>query len=127
MVIIPCGLILNLHGAVFSSTDALLIRKYLTGGQVFDTLQVKASDVNGSGSVNSTDALLVRKRIVGDITTFSIGDWVYENPTLALTGAPVNLVIKVLCSGDVNASYVPASAAVPAKPKTKPDINGENK
>jgi len=107
-----------------SSTDALLIRKYLTGGQLFDTLQIKASDLNGSGSVNSTDALLLRKRIVGELAVFTIGDWVYEYPTLSLSGIPVNITIRVLCTGDVNASYTPAPLAKPQqiKKETETDL-----
>jgi hypothetical protein len=108
-----------------SSTDALLIRKYLTGGQVFDTLQIKASDLNGSGSVNSTDALILRKRIVGDVTSFTIGDWVYEYPLLSLTGTPINITIRVLCSGDVNQSYTPVPLSIPVKTKTEADTKSD--
>lgn len=105
-----------------SSTDALLIRKYLTGTQVFDTLQIKASDVNSSGSVNSTDALLIRRRMVGDILTFTIGDFVYEYPLLSLSGAPVNITIRVLCAGDVNASYTLTPSAIPEKIKKESEV-----
>jgi subtilisin family serine protease len=88
-----------------NSTDALLIRKYLSGVSSFDSLQFRSADVNNSGSVNSTDALLIRKRVAGLESLFAAGDWVFEKP-LVSDVTPYPVVIRGLCTGDVNGSYI---------------------
>jgi len=93
-----------------NSTDALLIRRYLSGLGILDSLQIKCADVNGNGSLNSTDALIIRRRLAGAISNFTVPDWVFENPTLSLSGSAVNLSLRALCTGDVNGSYTPAAA-----------------
>lgn len=98
--------IINSWGGV-NSTDALQIRRYLAGHTTFDSLQAKAADVNGSGLINSTDALLIRKRIAGEIFSFSTGDWIFENPFIAVQSAAININIHILCTGDVNGSFSP--------------------
>ena len=94
-----------------NSTDALLIRRYLSGLNAFDSLQVKASDVNKNGSVNSTDALLIRRRTSGLDASFAAGNWAFENPNVTLGSTDIVVNIRGLCMGDVNASNVPASSA----------------
>jgi|GEM_PF-2030124 len=103
-----------------SSTDALLLRRYIAGLTTFDTLQIKAADVNASGSLNSTDALLIRKRISGDISSFTIPDWIYENPFINFTGTGTAVTIRVLCAGDVNGSFIQTFL-------TAPPLSGEIK
>lgn len=93
-----------------NSTDALVVRRYLTGLTVLDSLQIKAADVNASKSINSTDALLIRRRIANVDTAFKAGDWVFENPYFTVDGTNVTQNILVLCTGDVNASYNPVQA-----------------
>lgn len=95
-----------------NSTDALQIRRYLISLTTFDSLRIKASDVNGSSAINSTDALLIRKRVAGEIASFTIGDWVCENPTVLVSGASVNINIRALCTGDVNASFTPSKMEI---------------
>jgi spore germination protein YaaH len=90
-----------------NSTDALILKQYVTNAKSFDSLQIKAADVNVSGSVNSTDALLMRQRVVGIISSFKAGDWVFENPAVTLTGSSVTVNLRGLCVGDVNGSNVP--------------------
>lgn len=104
-----------------NSTDALLIRRVLIGTGTFDTLQAKAADVNESGTINSTDALLIRRRIADEISAFLRGDWVAENPQITVSGMSVNINIRVLCSGDVNGSFVPVTPARPVKKEIKED------
>lgn len=94
-----------------NSTDALYLRQYQIGARTFDSLQAKAADVNHSNTITSTDALLIRQRTAGIITSFTGGDWVFENPTVAVSGSNATKNIRGLCTGDVNGSYVP----VPAK------------
>lgn len=93
-----------------NSTDALLIRKYVVESVTFDALQMKASDLNLSGSINSTDALLLRKRIVFADSVYAAGDWVFESPSITVNGAEVIQKMRGLCTGDVNASDVPVVA-----------------
>lgn len=92
-----------------NSTDALVIRRYLTGLTTFDSLQIKAADVNGSKTINSTDALLIRRKIASVDTAFKAGDWVYENPDINVNGVNIVQNILVLCTGDVNGSFNPAA------------------
>jgi hypothetical protein len=73
-----------------------------------NTLQHKAGDVDMNDNINAVDALLIAKRFVGLIGSFSIPDWSFENPVVSLTGSVnLNVMIKGLCSGDVNCSYIP--------------------
>ena len=88
-----------------NSTDALLIRRFLSYTVAFDSLQIKSADVNKSGSINSTDALLIRRRVAFIDTSFAVGNWVFEDPTLTVGTLPVDKTIKCLATGDVNASY----------------------
>ncbi len=88
-----------------NSTDALFLRQYITGQRSFDSLQLKAADVNLSGTVNSTDALLIRQRTVGIINRFPAGDWVFENPSIVINGQNANINFRGLCAGDLNGSY----------------------
>lgn len=93
-----------------NSTDALLIRRYLSAITSFDALQLKAADVNKSGGVNSTDALMIRRRLASIDTSFSAGNWVFENPTIVVTDSNATMDMRGLCTGDVNGSYVPVFA-----------------
>ena len=94
-----------------NATDALLIARNSAMLYPFDTLQMKAADVNGSGYVNSTDAFAVMRRNAGLVPSFVIGDWVYEEPVLTLAGNNINQTVRCLSAGDVNASY----SSIPAK------------
>lgn len=90
-----------------NSTDALLVRKYTLGLLSFDSLQIKAADVNASGNINNTDALLIGQRWSGSVNSFESGDWIFENPTITINGNNTICNIKGLCAGDVNRSYLP--------------------
>lgn len=90
-----------------NSTDALMIRRYLAGLITFNSLQIKAADVNGSSTINSTDALLIRRRLASLDSTFKAGDWAFEIPDIIVNNGNVSFDLNVLCSGDVNGSYNP--------------------
>lgn len=90
-----------------NSTDALQIRRYLAGLSTFDSLQIKAADINLSGSINSTDALLIRRRLALIDTAFTAGDWVFENPYIVINNSAAPQNIRVLCTGDVNGTFLP--------------------
>ncbi|MEI6576485.1 MAG: dockerin type I domain-containing protein [Bacteroidota bacterium] len=92
-----------------NSTDALLIMKHYVSSNPLSGLNLKVADVNGSANVNSLDALIVSRRFTGLITSFSVGDWQTETNSLIVSGLGVTTAnLFVLCTGDVNGSYVPA-------------------
>lgn len=97
------------HGGI-NSTDALgIILESLTPGYyVSGSLELKAADPDNSGTVNATDAQLVMKRFVQEITSFTGGDWVFEDKSYTLTGSLTGEKIYALAMGDVNGSYEPS-------------------
>lgn len=93
-----------------NSGDALLVMKHFVNVSPLNGLNLKAADVDGSNYVNSGDALLIAKRFVNMISSFTVGDWCAEKPSVTITGTG-NVVqnIKALCYGDVDGSYTPAA------------------
>ena len=84
-------------------------RKVFTAGEV-----LAAADVNNTSTVNSLDALTTTRRIVGNISSFTAGDWRSEQlpplqGNLAASPTQYNRNIQVICFGDVNGSYVPST------------------
>jgi len=95
------------HGGI-NSTDALFIRRHALGIITLTGLRLTAADVNLSSSVNSTAALLVQKRTISSPTpTWTAPDWLFEVPSVLMSGSNVSQNVKGICSGDVNGSYVP--------------------
>ena len=102
-----------------TAADALLIKLHTTGTYLTN-LPLVAANVNLSGGsfpVNSTDALLVQLRIVGLVSSFTAGDWVFGNNPFTnsgnipvTTGATAKNLIA-LATGDVNGSYIPTTGA----------------
>jgi hypothetical protein len=91
-----------------NTTDALLILQHFLQINVLTGVRVAGADVNGSHYVNTADALITQKRFVGLQSSFVVGDWVFEHPTVVVTGSG-NIVkdFKGLCYGDVDGSYIP--------------------
>jgi hypothetical protein len=69
--------------------------------------------VNGSGSLTAADVLLVKKRIAAIVTSFSVGDWLFNNIPVTINNGNVTQDFSGLCYGDANASYVPTAKASP--------------
>lgn len=92
-----------------TATDALEILRYMTNAVSFDSLQIKAADLNANQNVNATDALLLLNRVTGKLNSFSIPDWLFEQDTVTISVADKDIEqnIKVLSAGDVNRSFVP--------------------
>ncbi len=90
-----------------NSTDALIIRRYTAGLHTLSGLRLKCADVDNDNLVNTADGLNIKRRIVGLISSFNIGDWVFENPDININGSSVTQNIKGITSGDVNGSYTP--------------------
>ena len=67
-----------------------------------------SASVNGDGHVNSIDALMVLQRFSWILFSFPNGAWVSDQPFVVIP--PVQYGsnnLKVLCTGDVNGSFVP--------------------
>ncbi len=89
-----------------NSTDALGIRRHIVSLSSLTGVNLNAADVNNSNTVSSADALQVLRRTVGLITSFSSGDWTSERHNLYYVSQNIeNIVVRVLCLGDVNGSY----------------------
>jgi hypothetical protein len=93
-----------------SALDALIVELQTAGvlNPPLSSLNLSAGNVNGISGVNATDALLIKKRIIGEITSFPAGDWVFNNSIIqAFPGPVVTYNFQGLCTGDVNGSYNP--------------------
>ncbi len=65
-----------------NSTDALLILNHFAHIDTLEGMELAASDVNYSQTVNGTDALFVMKRYTTMISSFPSGDWLYNTENL---------------------------------------------
>jgi len=91
-----------------NSTDALLILNHFAQISTLSGMKLAAADVNWSHTINGTDALFVMKRFAGMISSFPSGDYLYHSDTIYTSGNQITNNIKMLCFGDVDASYAPA-------------------
>ena len=91
-----------------SAVDALITELYTAGYVTLAPLRYKAANVNGLAPVNATDALLIKQRIVGAISSFPAGDWVFEDAIVHAFSGSVSGSFKGICTGDVNGSDVPS-------------------
>jgi uncharacterized protein (TIGR02145 family) len=94
------------YGGV-NSTDALQVTRFFTSLVTLSPLRIKVGDVNGSGITNSGDALLINRRITGLITSFSVGNFVNNLPSVNALGNPLVANLRALSTGDVNGTYNP--------------------
>lgn len=86
--------------------DALLANRNFIGVySITDPLKKKAADVNNDNKINPIDALMINRRYIGSLKKFTNPDWLFETPTVVITGADVIQNIKAICTGDVNGSY----------------------
>ncbi len=90
-----------------NSTDALQVTRYFTSLVSLSPLRIKVGDVNGSGITNSGDALLINRRITGLITSFSVGNFVNNLPSVNALGNPLVANLRASSTGDVNGTYIP--------------------
>ncbi|MEZ5198459.1 MAG: T9SS type A sorting domain-containing protein [Bacteroidales bacterium] len=87
-----------------NSTDALLILNHFAHIDTLEGMELAASDVNYSQTVNGTDALFVMKRYTDMISSFPSGDWLYNTENFLINGNQVINDLAMLCFGDVNSS-----------------------
>ncbi|MHC1706013.1 MAG: CARDB domain-containing protein [Bacteroidales bacterium] len=91
-----------------NAIDALQVMQHFVLFDSLSGLSKTAADVDGSSTINAIDALLIQRRFVGFITSFPAGDWTSISDTFTADGlSPVNRNIFTLCTGDVNASFIP--------------------
>ena len=90
-----------------NSVDALAVARSFTGTAPLVGLPLKAADVNGISAVNSVDALAISRRFTGAITSFTVGDWAFEQVPITWAGVSLTRNIKALSYGDVNGSRTP--------------------
>jgi len=89
-----------------NATDALIIELYTCCGYSLPGLLWNAGDVDSSGVINGTDALWAKYRVVNLTDYFPAGDWLFNNGLITVA-SDTTYDIKGLCTGDVNASYIP--------------------
>lgn len=97
----------NVWGGV-NSTDALNVLRHFAQIEALTGMKLASADVNKSATVNGTDAMLIMRRFAGLITSFPAGDYLHHSDTIILSGSTVTNNIKMICFGDVDASYAPA-------------------
>ncbi len=93
-----------------NAIDALNILRHFVGMITLNGIFFTAGDVTGGPTpvVNSVDALMVQQRFVQMISTYPVGDWVSEKlPVTVDNTSTFTVDLKVLCAGDVNASFTP--------------------
>ncbi|MCX6271780.1 MAG: hypothetical protein NTU44_11280 [Bacteroidetes bacterium] len=100
-----------------NALDALLMQLHFVGMQYLTGLKLTVADVNGSGGIpGSADALAVARRFARMIPNFmppnvpppGNPDWISQSiPVTVEDGMNYNQNIKILCTGDVNGSYIP--------------------
>lgn len=101
----------NAWGGV-NSTDALGILNHFAQISALTGMKLAAADVNVSHTVNGTDVLFVMRRYTGLISSFPAGNYLYNSDTVYTNGVQVTNNIKMICFGDVDASYAPVAKSV---------------
>jgi len=100
-----------------NSTDALNVARHFSSVAILPGIRSSVADVNASNSINSTDALRISQRTVSQITSFTSGNWYFQNPSVTISSSITQQpAILSLCFGDVNGSYNPPAL------RTTPDV-----
>jgi hypothetical protein len=90
-----------------TASDALLATRHVVGSLIQTGLRLQACDVNNSNSITSGDALLINRRFAGSVTSFNVGNFAYNNPSISVGSANMTQNLQALCYGDINGSYTP--------------------
>ena len=91
----------------YDNTDAFLI--YGTGSSMTGIIW-KAANVNEDNFVDNSDAFIVYGSVAGGNNrgpSWSAPEWVFENPTVTVSGSNVTQDFVGLSSGDSNGDFVP--------------------
>ncbi|MFH1159661.1 MAG: cohesin domain-containing protein [bacterium] len=89
-----------------NATDALDVQLNLVGMWPLYFLKAIVADVSASGTITSLDALLIKQRVVAIITSYPAGDWKFTDTTFTVS-TNASILLKALCTGDVNGSHIP--------------------
>ncbi len=92
-----------------TAMDITAFKKHIGSVETLTSLQVKSGDVNGSGTLTSADLTIIKQRIGAQISSFTVGDWVWDPISVVVDGNNIDLNINAICYGDANGSYVPNS------------------
>lgn len=87
-----------------TAIDVLLYKKHIANIAFLTGIFLASGDVNGSGGLTAADVLLIKKRIAGIISSFSVGDWLFNNTPVTINGGNIVLDFYGLCYGDANGS-----------------------
>ena len=98
-----------------TASDALLYGKHIANIDPLYGIYLASGDVNGSGSLTASDVLLIKKRIANIITSFPVGDWLFNSSPVTILGSNIVQDYYGILYGDANGSYNPVSgkSAVP--------------
>ncbi|MEI6684351.1 MAG: T9SS type A sorting domain-containing protein, partial [Bacteroidota bacterium] len=106
----------SLHGSYSgtwggnNATDALIVQLNAIMSYPLAGVRAVAADVNASTTITALDALYIKLRTVGAISSYPAGDWKVTDTIVTLTGtAALPVDLKMLCTGDVNGSFVPGA------------------
>ena len=102
-----------------TALDMLLFKKHIANISFLNGLYLAAGDVNGSGMLTAADVLLIQKRIALINNSFPVGDWLFDNTPVVISGGNVTQNFNGLCYGDANGSYIPTSKGFL---KTEPEV-----
>lgn len=99
----------------WNTMDSYLCLRHYVGLNPLYGIYLIAADVNASGIPSSSDAHFILHRFTYKLKSFysptlpnSKLDWVSENKNVAITtGTNQAINVKVLCTGDVNGSFIP--------------------
>ena len=83
----------------------MLFRKHIANITPLTGIYLASGDVNGSGSLTAADVLLIRKRIANVISSFSVGDWLFNTASINLVGNDITNNFNGILYGDANASF----------------------
>jgi len=104
--------------------DVLLYKKHIAGISTLTGIFLASGDVNASGSLTAGDVLIIKKRIAGIISSFTVGDWVFNNAPLNVT-TNTTADFNGLAYGDANASYTPTTKGNTKTNEVKSTTTGE--
>ena len=90
-----------------TTVDGILTARFAVGLGTFNPLQIAAADVNVSGGITTSDGILIKRRAVGLSSTWTAPDYVFQIPSVNVSGSNATVNYQSLCSGDVNGSYTP--------------------
>jgi hypothetical protein len=103
--------------AVPTAMDITAYKKHIGNLSLLTPLQARSGDVNGSNSLTTIDLTIIKQRINSQISSFPVGDWLYDSPSITISRSDITQNITALCYGDANGSYVPSG-----KSESSPEI-----